>query len=172
MDPSPTPPARTLANWLLGAVALGSFLLLFHIYGLNLLPPERITIPPAKIYPLPGPRTFAYVYDFDRSESDRPFKPRSQAALTENGVVLRNRKHTSEEVLLVGGDRWVHEPGRILFASSDNSDPRRTAAPTCSFLRGSTRASSAMRRRSLSPRRCSDSALSMAAAPCPAGQPP
>jgi hypothetical protein len=31
----------------------------------------------------------------------------------------------NDEVRLVGGDRWTHEPGRILFASIDNSDPRK-----------------------------------------------
>lgn len=108
----------------MGIVASAAFLLLFQNYGLTILPPERITIPVSKIYPLPGEKSFAYVYDFDRSEPDAWFKPRSQVFLFENGSLMRNRLVTNAEVRLVGGDRWSHEPGRILFASVDNTDPR------------------------------------------------
>ncbi len=116
--------SRRLVNGVLGLLAAASFLLLFHNYGVALLPPERIPIPTVGISPLPGPKSFAYVYAFDRSEPDQRFKPRSQVLLYENVTWMRSRLSTDEEVRLVGGDRWTHEPERIVFASTDNSDPR------------------------------------------------
>lgn len=142
MEPSPpvtsdrsVPPApwRRAAGLGLAAIALLAFLALFHNYGLTLLPPERIVIRPTEISPLPGEKSFAYVYRFDRSEPDVLWKPRSQVRLFENGTELRTRLPRNDEVRLAGGERWSHEPGRIVFASSDNSDPR-TNGRTYSLL--------------------------------------
>ncbi len=129
-DPSPVPipqsrPWRRVANVILGLNAFVAFLFLFHNYGITILPPQRIVIHPEEITPLPGEKSFANVYPFDRSEPDVWWKPRSQVELFEDGSRLRSRLFLNDEVRLVGGDRWTHEPGRILFASTDNSDPRK-----------------------------------------------
>lgn len=136
--PSPiqVPPSslwHRVANALLGLVALIAFFFLFHNYGVTILPPERIVIRPEEMSPLPGPKSFAYVYHFDRSEPDVWWKPRSQVQLFEDATKVRSHMFLSDEVRLVGGDRWTHEPGRILFASVDNSDPR-TNGRTYSLL--------------------------------------
>jgi hypothetical protein len=113
-----------IANTALGLAALCSFLLLFHNYGIPWLPAERLRIPAEKIRPFPGEKSFAYVYDYDGSEPDQRFKQRSALELFENNTRLRSRLSLDEEVRAAGGERWSHEPGRIVFASTDNSDPR------------------------------------------------
>lgn len=118
-------PWRRLANGLLGFIAFAAFVFLFQNYGVTIFPPERIVIRPEEISPLPGEKSFAYVYKFSRSEPDVWWKPRSQVELFEDGGKLRSHLFMNDEVRLVGGDRWTHEPGRILFASVDNSDPRK-----------------------------------------------
>jgi hypothetical protein len=102
----------------------------FHNFGLNILPRKTLTLTPGKITPMEGEKSFAYCYPFDASEPDwwlvptAWMSPRSRVNLTENGVLLPDHQFKTDEVRLAGGDRWTHESGRIVFASSDNSDPR------------------------------------------------
>jgi hypothetical protein len=72
------------------------------------------------------PGKFAYVYDFDRSEPDLPptFNWRNRVQFSEAGRPITEHRMILDEVLLVGGGRWVHEPGRVVFSTTDNSDPR------------------------------------------------
>lgn len=116
--------ARRVAGWVLGGLAAASFLLCFHEYGASILPDRRVVIPAGRIRPAEPAPSFAYVFDFDRSEGDRPFSPRSRAALFESARRLELHTQILDEVRLAGGGRWTHEPGRIVFSSTDNSDPR------------------------------------------------
>jgi hypothetical protein len=113
-------------NLFLAAIALLAFLVLFQNYGVTIIPPKRFEINAKDIYPLANEKSFAYVYKFNHSEPDILWKPRSQIQLLENNnaYVMRNHLFRVEEVKIVGGGRWNHEPGRIIFSSSDNTDPR------------------------------------------------
>ena len=118
--------AKPAQNLVLGAIALLAFMVLFHNYGVTIIPPTRFELNPKDISPLTSEKSFAYVYKFDHSEPDILWKPRSQIQLLENNnaYVMRNHLLRIEEVKIVGGGRWNHEPGRIIFSSSDNTDPR------------------------------------------------
>jgi Dolichyl-phosphate-mannose-protein mannosyltransferase len=116
--------ARSAIGLGLGLVALGSFLLLFHNYGLNLLPYRRIRIPADQIRPYGAEKSFAYVFAYDLSKPDDSLSQQSRVRFAENGQVYPRSLRTPAEVILVGGDRFTHEAGRIVFASTDNTDPR------------------------------------------------
>jgi len=116
---------RRVLDWGLGGAATLSFLLLVHVYGASLLPDRHFVIPPDRIQPLSSTPSFAYVYAFDQSEGDRPYSPRSRTKLFEAGRRLDMKTQREDEVRLAGGGRWTHEPGRIVFSATDNSDPRR-----------------------------------------------
>ena len=116
-------------------LAIGSFLLLFHNYGLNIFPAERIDIPTDQIRPLSSERTFAYVYEIDPDEpGDTATNQRSRARLFEDNTPLSPRLHLLAETRLVGGGRWTHEPGRIVFSTSDNTDPRQNGRTYVLYL--------------------------------------
>ena len=116
--------AWLVARFLLGLVAVGSFLLLFHSYGHNLLPCRRITIPVDQIHPYQAEKSFAYVFAYDLSKPDDDFSQQSRVKFAEDGRFYPQRQRTPAEVILVGGDRFTHQAGRIVFATSDNTDPR------------------------------------------------
>ena len=116
--------ARPVARFLLGLVAVGSFLLLFHSYGHNLLPYRRITIPVDQIHTYQAEKSFAYVFAYNLSKPDDEWSQQSRVKFAEDGRFYPQRQRTSAEVILVGGDRFTHEAGRIVFATSDNTDPR------------------------------------------------
>jgi hypothetical protein len=101
-----------------------SFLLVLQNFCLDILPHRRVGISPELIQSYPGEKTFAYVFDYDGSEPDLWPSARSRVELHEDGVTYSRRLHSPDEVLLVGGDRFTHEPGRIVFATTDNTDPR------------------------------------------------
>jgi hypothetical protein len=107
----------------LAAATLVSFLLVLQNFALDILPDRTIHISPSQIRPYSGEKTFAYVVDFDGSEPDNWPSLRSRVRFLENGHPFRKLRQR-DEVILVGGDRFTHEPGRIVFSSMDNSDPR------------------------------------------------
>lgn len=110
---------------LLRVLAVGSFLLFFHNYGFNILPYKSFVLRADQIQPPAEAKSFAYTYRFDHSEPDYPLNPHSRVRLFENGHLYRKMVSSPAEVPLVGGDRFLHEPGRITFASTDNTDPRK-----------------------------------------------
>ena len=112
------------ARWLLSIATAVSFLVVLQNFGLDLLPDRRVHLAPGQIRPLPGPPTHAYAFDFDGSEPDRWPSARSRVRFFEDGRAYPVRLHRSDEVALVGGARFSHEPGRIVFSSTDNTDPR------------------------------------------------
>lgn len=116
--------ARSAAGIGLGLVALGSFLLLFHSYGHNLLPYRRIRIPVDQIHPYRAEKTFAYVFACDLGKPDDVVNQQSRVRVAENGRFYTNRMRSADEVWQAGGDRFTHEPGRIVFSTTDNTDPR------------------------------------------------
>ncbi len=109
----------------LGIIAAVAFLLVVHNYGISILPSERWTMEPGKIQLL-EPGAFAYAYDFDRSEPDIPYTLnwRSRVRLTEDGRPLYDHRMIMAEVLSAGAGRWSYQPGRLIFSTSDNTDPR------------------------------------------------
>ncbi|HTX66952.1 MAG TPA: hypothetical protein VMD31_14365 [Opitutaceae bacterium] len=116
---------RRVLGWGLGGLAALSFLLLVHVYGVSLLPDRHFVIRADQMQPLSAAPSFAYVFAFDQSEGNRPYSPRSRTELYEAGRRLNQKTQLEDEVRQAGGGRWSHEPGRIVFSSTDNSDPRR-----------------------------------------------
>jgi hypothetical protein len=108
----------------LALVAVVSLLVVFHNYGHPILPRKHLPISPAQLTPYSAERAHVMILPFDHSEPNRPGVDRSAVILLENGVPYSNAHRDPAELMQVGGRRWVHEPGRILFASPDNSDPR------------------------------------------------
>jgi hypothetical protein len=106
------------------AVAILSLLVVFQNYGHPFLPRQEFTLTPADLRPHPAPRPHVFAVSFDHSEPNQPGVDRSMAMLLENGVPYPAAQRDPAELLAVGGRRWVHEPGRILFSASDNTDPR------------------------------------------------
>jgi len=114
------------ALWLaLGWVVASSFFLLFQNYVLDVLPDERIPIPPEQIRPFGPEKSFAYTYPYELSKPEDEFSQQSRVRLAEDGRFYPPSLRTSEGVILVGGTRYTHAPGQIIFASTDNTDPRR-----------------------------------------------
>ena len=124
---SPLPTPRSLDRYLPLQVHLAligiCFVLLVHNYGINLLPYEQIEMQPPKIRPH-AESSFTYTYNYSASFPDRDSSHMSRVRLSENGQMFLLRLTPPTEVLLVGGGRWSHLPGRILFTSLDNTDPR------------------------------------------------
>jgi len=124
-DASPGAPAAPGAVRMLLTVATAvSFLLVLQNFGLDILPDRRVHIPPDRIRPYSDARTFAYVFDFGGSEPDRWPSARSRVRLFEDGHDYPSRLPKPDAVLQAGGGRFTHEPGRIVFAALDNTDPR------------------------------------------------
>lgn len=113
-----------MGNRILGLMALGSFLLFFHNYGLTFLPANPFEISPARIRPFSKEKSFAYAVRFRHGEPDRWLSPRSGTRFFENDKEYRTRLPAPDEVQLAGGERWTHDSDRVVFATSDNTDPR------------------------------------------------
>lgn len=114
---------RTVVR-LLWAVVAAAIVLLVHNYGLNLLPSHHRILAPAHIVPDPVRPSFAYHYHFPEGVPDRPREMRSRVVLREDGRPHSLRTAGLEEIITVGGDRYAHQPGLLIFATVDNSDPR------------------------------------------------
>jgi hypothetical protein len=110
-------------RWALSAATVVSFVLVLQNFALDIFPDQRVHIPPELMRPYSSATRFAYVFDYDGSEPDLWPSTRSRVSLTEDGQPY-NRLRNADEVILVGGNRFTHEPGRIVFSSYDNTDPR------------------------------------------------
>jgi hypothetical protein len=122
---NPAPPAAFgVARWLLALATAVSLLLVLQNYALDLFPDRRVHVSPERIRPYSAEKTFAYVVDFDASEPDIWPTLRSRVRFFEDALEYGLRLRQPDEVILVGGDRFTHEPGRIVFSSTDNTDPR------------------------------------------------
>lgn len=106
------------------AVAFVSLLLLFQNHGLNFLPAALEVIPAASIRPLSGSPSFAYVTDFNGSAADGPFYKHSRIQIYEDGNLLHGPHAEENTIAEVGTGLWKHQPRRLVFSSSDNTDPR------------------------------------------------
>ena len=113
-----------LVRWVLAAATAVSFLLVVQNYVIEILPERHETIPEGQIRPYSSEATFAYVYPFDGSEPDQWPSMRSRVSLFENGHRYAVKTHDTAEVTQTGMERFSHEPGRIVFAATDNTDPR------------------------------------------------
>jgi len=113
-----------LQNWALGAVALVSFLLLVQNFGLNILPSRVVEIAPDRIYPLPPEPSHAYFFPYAASEASEWLNPWSRVVVSENGQAYSGGMQGIESIRNVGGGRWTHEQGRIVFSTTPTPDPR------------------------------------------------
>lgn len=104
--------------------ALGSLFLVLHNYAHPLLPRRHFAIPPGQLTPHSPGRPHVLVWAFDHSEPNRAGIDRSAVVLLEDGRPYSNPLRESHELMLTGGRRWVHEPGRIMFSTLHNTDPR------------------------------------------------
>ena len=118
------PAVPRAALWLLSIATAVSFFVVLQNYGLDILPDRRIHLTPGQIRPFSGEKTFAYVFDFDGSEPDRWPSARSRVRLFEDAREYPTRLHSSEAVQKAGGLMFSHEPGRIVFSTFENTDPR------------------------------------------------
>lgn len=116
--------AVAVLAWFLASAAVVAFLLLVHNFALNLLPYQRRLLSPDQIQPEATASSFAYAFAIDAGESDLPRHMRSRVRFFEDDRRYKLRTASRAEVRLVGGGRFAHEPGRIVFAATDNSDPR------------------------------------------------
>jgi hypothetical protein len=117
-------PTFGAAQWLLALATAASFLLVFQNFGMDILPDRLVRFEPAQIRAYSSEKTFAYVVPFDGSEPDRWPSARSRVRFFEDARAYALRLHQPDEVIQVGGDRFCHEPGRIVFSTVDNTDPR------------------------------------------------
>lgn len=112
-----------IAHAIVSALACLAFLLLVHNYGISLLPDKVFRIPPTAIKPLPGEKSFAYFWEFDAARGADELNPQSRARFAEDAHVYTHVLRNDAEVRLVGGGRWTHERTRVVFATTDNTDP-------------------------------------------------
>ncbi len=118
-------PFHRIRLWLAGLAAGISFLFFFHTYGINLLPGPYVDISPQAIRPWSaGTPSVAYAFDFSGSEPDAPFYRASRIELYEDGLLLSSGHAIAEGIAQTGMGYWVHQPGQVVFSSSDNTDPR------------------------------------------------
>ena len=113
---------RSIRRCLL-AICVGSFLLVFHNYGLNIFPRLYLAMDPAAMRLDPGGSGLTYTYPFDRSVSDGPYSVRSRTIIYEDDIPQVIHLEASI-VRAVGSSNWTHEPGQIIFSAFNNSDPR------------------------------------------------
>ncbi len=109
---------------MLSGVAAFAFLLVVHNYGTNLLPYASRIIAPDQMQPDPAQPSFAYHVRFGEGVPDRVREMRSRTILAENGQAHSIRTISLAEIRTVGGDRYGHFGDQVIFATSDNSDPR------------------------------------------------
>lgn len=122
MTPS-RPPASRFLRIVLGLACAVSFFLFLHNYALNLLPRTYLVIEPRDMRPDPEGSPHTFEFSFTGSTPDGPYHHRSRVILHENDIPQPTH-NTAEVVRIAGRFNWAHEPTRILFSSSNNTDPR------------------------------------------------
>lgn len=123
MSVRPAEHPRSIATALLVALAIGAFLLVCHNYVVTLLPERRVTFTAEQIRPLEGAPSFGYVVDFRSGDPDTWRNPWSRARFFENDTAYAGKHLLLDGIRITGGDRWAHQADRIVFATTDNTDP-------------------------------------------------
>lgn len=111
--------ARLLA---LGAAA--AIFLVVHNYGINLLPYNTQVIPRDEIRPEPPGPSFAYSFRFAEGVPDGIGDMCSRLRLREDALTYNFRTIDLAGIAQVGGPRYAQTEDRVVFSTSDNSDPR------------------------------------------------
>lgn len=99
-------------------------LLVVHNFGINLLPRAVVPLEPSRMQAYGPAGSHAYRHPLAAAVADAWPSPRSRVWLYEDGVPYALRCHAPDEVVQVGGLRFAHEPGAVIFSASDNTDPR------------------------------------------------
>ncbi len=115
-------PVSALRRVVLGLIAFASLVLIVHNYCFSVFPRIALPLAPSAMLGLPG--GVAVAIDFDHSPGGTQLNPRSRVTLTENGTPLIMKLGTPVVVRLDGSGSWSHLPGKLIFSSTDNSDPR------------------------------------------------
>ena len=115
--------AKAVLRLALGVVALAALTLVIHNYAFNLLPYVYDVVAPGAIKADPGSR-LTWIPPFSASEPDRLYDGRSRTRIFEDGAMLAGPPGATAVARTVGGGNWSHDPGVIVFSSSDGSDPR------------------------------------------------
>lgn len=113
-------------RWLVAtlvATALLSLFLVMHNYGVPLLPRKAFPIPAESIKRHDSSSPHVYEFAFAHSEPNRPGIDRSDVTIFDDGVPLGNPLRERTELFVIGGERMLHEPGRILFSTKYNENP-------------------------------------------------
>ncbi|HEY0965816.1 MAG TPA: hypothetical protein VGD88_00385 [Opitutaceae bacterium] len=130
MDPRrPTPAVQsgrsvTGLDAVLLVAALGALLLVFHNYAWPVLPRRTEVLTPDRISHDPAHAAHVFSVAFSGSEPNLPLVNRSAVRLLEDGRPYSNPLADPIELHVVGGKRYTHLPGVILFSTEYNSDPR------------------------------------------------
>jgi hypothetical protein len=128
----PAEPGRAPMPWLrrrwwivtaLAAATAVSSLLVLNFYALPIFPRHSRVVAAREFTPIPGEK-FAYAFPYHGSEPDLYLNWRNQAELFQDRIKLSNHVMSLDIVGLTGGGAWTHPPGRIVFSTLDNSDPR------------------------------------------------
>ena len=115
---------RTILLWFLTLVASLALLLVLHNHALYLAPYTEVAVDRASIQADQAGPPATYWFPFIQSTPDGPYANRSRSLLLENGAILADTPSAPSVVRLNGQGSWAHEPGRIIFATVDGSDPR------------------------------------------------
>jgi hypothetical protein len=111
---------------LLAGAALLALALVVNNYGVPLLPRKEIPLPAAAMVRPPDLPAHVHAVAFTHSEPQRPDVQRSEVLLFDAGARTGPALRDPAELLQIGGERLVHEPGRLLFSTKHNEDPART----------------------------------------------
>ena len=117
-------PWRSLLAWVLGIAALFA---LGSELGLVRFPPLRRGLSPSQIEAWEGEGGQAYLARVPSQGTSVAEGSRSYLRLYEDGVALPYPHVTQQRVETEGGGRYGHWGRRLVFSSSDESDPRTSA---------------------------------------------
>lgn len=121
----PTSGRQSPVRALLLIACFASLLLLIHNYGCPLFFPGHLKLAPAKIRPeKPGTPSFAYTVPFNHSEPNDDYDWRSRVMLYEDGAPMLGNRAAHVTIETIGIGYFSHDPGRLIFSATDNSDPR------------------------------------------------
>lgn len=104
--------------------ALIALVLVFHNYALPILPTRTHTINTDEISAVSGGRGLAYEINFSDSEPNRDKVNRSGIEFWENDTRYSNAFDEIHVIQIVGGGLYTPLPGKLVFSTIDNSDPR------------------------------------------------
>jgi hypothetical protein len=127
MIASDSQPSRPFQATLV-AICLIALLLMLHNFVVPLLPDSHWMLPTGEIQPeTPGATTHAFAVPFALSGGDSFYDARSRVTLFEDGRPLANHMPLAL-IRSMGKGLFAHQGGRLIFSSTDNSDPRTNSA--------------------------------------------